>query len=56
MFESRWKKKKYHDWTWAASNLQPSDLHLNAYRSLPDSQDVFFLLVSSIYIHRNPKK
>ena len=23
----RWRKeKKFHDWTWAASNLQPSDL------------------------------
>ena len=34
----------------AASNLQPSSLCSNAYRSLPGSQDGFFLLFSSIYI------
>ena len=27
----------------AASNLQPSDLRSDAYRSLPGGQDVFFL-------------
>jgi len=29
------RKKNNLDWTWAALNLQPSDLHSNAYRSLP---------------------
>jgi len=35
------KEKRFHDWMWAALDLQPSDLHSNAYRSLPGSQ-VFF--------------
>jgi len=32
------RRKKFHDWTWAALNLQPSDLRSNAYRSLPGGQ------------------
>jgi len=28
------EEKKFHDWTWAALNLQPSDLRSNAYRSI----------------------
>ena len=50
--KSRWKKKKCMTGP-AALNLQPSDLRSNAYRSLPGGQDVFFLLFSSISIHRN---
>ena len=42
--------------TRTASNLQPSDLRSNAYRSLPGDQDIFSLLFSYIYIHRNPRK
>ena len=53
MFENLVKEEKIHDWTWAASNLQPSDLRSNAYRSLPGDQDIFSLLFSCIYIHRN---
>ena len=53
MFEKYVKEEKIYDWMWAALNLQPSDLCSNAYRSLPGSQDVFFLLFTSIYIHRN---
>ena len=41
--------------TKTASNLQPSDLRLNAYRSLSGDQDIFSLLFSCIYIHRNPR-
>ena len=37
--------------TKTASNLQLSDLHLNAYKSLPGDQDIFSLLFSCIYIH-----
>jgi len=29
VFEKLKKEKKFHDWTWAALNLQPSDLHSN---------------------------
>ena len=36
-------------------NLQPFDLCSNAYRRLPDSQDVFALSISCICIHRNSK-
>ena len=43
MFEKYEKEEKIHDWTWAASNLQPSDYRSNAYRCLPGSQDIFFL-------------
>jgi len=32
VFEKLEKEKKFHDWTWAALNLQPSDLRSNAYR------------------------
>ena len=42
--------------TRTATNLQPSDLCSNAYRSLPGDQDIFSLLFSCIYIHRNPRK
>ena len=42
--------------TKTASNLQPSNLRWNAYRSLPGDQDIFSLLFSCIYIHRNPRK
>ena len=38
-----------------ASNLQPSDLHSNTYRSLPGDQDIFSLLFSCTHIRRNPK-
>ena len=34
----------------AASNLQPSDLHLNAYRSLPGGQDVFFSYFLQVFL------
>jgi len=34
MFEKQVKEEKIYEWT-AASNLQPSDLRSNAYRSLP---------------------
>ena len=40
-------------WTWAALNLQPSDLCTNAYRSLPGGQDIFSLSISCICIHGN---
>jgi len=34
-----WRREKnFHDWTWAALNLQPSDLCSNAYRSLQGGQ------------------
>ena len=36
--------------------MQPSDLRLNAYRSLPGDQDILSLLFSCIYIYRNPRK
>ena len=40
MFEKQVKEEKIHDWTWAALNLQPSDLCSNAYTmdtcALPD--------------------
>ena len=42
--------------TKTASDLQPSDLRSNAYRSLPGDRDIFSLLFSYIYIHRNPRK
>jgi len=29
VFEKLEKEKKFHDWTWVALNLQPSDLRLN---------------------------
>jgi len=29
VFEKLKKEKKFHDWTWAALNLQPSDLRSN---------------------------
>ena len=45
------KKKKFHDWTWAASNLQPSDLCSNAYRSLPGGQVFSPCYFSCIYIY-----
>ena len=32
------------------------DLHSNAYRSLPGGQDVFSLLFSCNYIHRNSRE
>ena len=52
MFADR--RKKIHDAPIkTASNLQPSDLRSNAYRSLPGNQDNFSLLFSCIYIHRN---
>ena len=41
---------------YVASNLEPSDLRLNAYRSLPGGQDVFSLLFSCNYIHRNSRE
>ena len=37
-----------------ASNLQPFDLHSNAYRSQPGDQNVFSLLFSRTCINRNP--
>jgi len=40
------KEKKFHDWTWAVLNLQPSDLCSNAYRSLPGGQ-----VYSPCYFH-----
>ena len=49
-----WKvaDKRKNPWcTKTASNLQPSDLCLNAYRSLPGDQDIFSLLFSCIYIY-----
>jgi len=30
VFEKLEKEKKFHDWTWAALNLQPSDLRSNS--------------------------
>ena len=42
--------------TKTASNLQPSDLRLNAYRSLLGNQDISPCFFSCIYIHRNPRK
>jgi len=45
-----WKEEKILDWTWAASNLQPSDLRSNAYRRLPGGQVIssfsFYVFVS----------
>ena len=44
--------------TKTASNLQPSDLCSNAYRSLPGDQDIVSLLFFHVfnYIHRNPRQ
>jgi len=42
--------------TKTALNLQPSNLCSNAYRSLSGDQDIFSLLFSCGYIHRNPRK
>ena len=38
-------------------SLEPAAIQLcsNAYRSLPGDQDIFSLLFSFIYIHRNPR-
>jgi len=48
VFEKLEKEKKFHDWTWAALNLQPSDLRLNAYRSLPGGQ-VYTALLAYLF-------
>ena len=40
----------------AASNLQPSNLRLNAYRSLPGGQVFSPCCFSCIYIHRNTRQ
>jgi len=56
MFEKDAGRRKIYDCTWTTSNLQPYNLRLNAYRSLPGGQDVFSLLISSACIHRNPGK
>jgi len=40
-------------------SLEPAaiaDLRSNPYKSLPGDQDIFSLLFSCLYIHRNPKK
>jgi len=41
---------------WLDLNLQPSDLHLNTYRSLPGSQVFSPYYLSCIYIYRNSRK
>ena len=54
-----WKvadRRKNPWYTRTASNLQPFDLCSNAYRNLPGDQDIFSLLFSCIYIHRNLRK
>ena len=56
MFEKFQTGEKNPWCTKTASNLQPFDLCSNAYRSLPGDQDIFSLLFSCIYIHRNPRK
>ena len=40
-------------------SLEPAaiaDLRSNPYKSLPGDQDIFSLLFSCLYIHRNPRK
>jgi len=47
--DAKWKvvqRKKFHDWTWVALNLQPSDLRSNTYRSLTGGQ-----VFSPCYFH-----
>ena len=51
-----WKVTDRRKNPWCTSHLQPSNLRSNAYRSLPGDQDIFSLLFSCIYIHRNPRK
>ena len=48
---AEWRKNPLLDL--GASFLQPSDLQPNAYRCVPDA---FFLLVSCICVHRNPRE
>ena len=53
MFEKLQTGEKICD---APRQPQPSNLCSNAYRSLQSNQDIFSLLFSCIYIHRNPRK
>jgi len=48
MFEKQKKEEKFHEQTWAASNLQPSDLCSNAYRS-PLGSQVFSCICTCIH-------
>ena len=41
--KSRRKKKNFHDWTRAASSLQPYNLHSNIFRSSPSSHLAIFM-------------
>ena len=50
MFEKVKKGEKIHDWTWAASNLEPSDICSNTYRSLPGSQEVFSFSITQFHV------